>query len=41
MKHQKIKNNYTLKDIAREADLSPSTVLLVLQNPKTTRVRIF
>ena len=38
MKRQDTKNRPTIKDIAREAGLSPSTVSLVLRDSKTTRV---
>ncbi|MBW2430493.1 MAG: LacI family DNA-binding transcriptional regulator [Deltaproteobacteria bacterium] len=40
MKQQETKTRTTLKDIAREAQLSPSTISLVLRNPETTRVSI-
>ena len=38
MKRQDTKSRPTIKDIAREAGLSPSTVSLVLRDSKTTRV---
>ncbi len=38
MKRQDAKNRPTIKDIAREADLSPSTISLVLRDTKTRRV---
>lgn len=38
MKRQDTKNRPTIKDIAREAGLSPSTVSLVLRDTNTTRV---
>ena len=38
MKQQKQSGRPTLKDIAREANLSLSTISLVLRDPKTTRV---